>query len=190
MSVFAILLLYWACSGLTLAIWDLTDSTQGWNDGGGPGARPLGRADDLALPANDIGTKLAAAAQAARAAAPGAPLTSIELRAAPAGTQGVVAIGGDTPRTLSFDMQSLALLSSFPAASLANPPTRDVPGSGQAIHNSIKSWHRGNIVGTWGIAVAIFTGLIAITLALSGIWMYFSMWRRRSNGGRRAFFWS
>ncbi|HTP38772.1 MAG TPA: PepSY-associated TM helix domain-containing protein [Steroidobacteraceae bacterium] len=191
MSVVAVLLLYWACSGLTLAIFDATDASQGWNDGGGPGARPLGRTGDIALPARGMGERLAAIASAARALAPDAPLTSIELRSEPDGLRGVVAIGGASPRTLTFDPDGPRLLGSSSAvASLANPPARNVPGSGQAIHNAIKSWHRGNVVGTWGVAVAIFTGLCALVLALSGVWMYFSLWRRRARAGRRAFFWS
>ncbi|MGC3982162.1 MAG: PepSY domain-containing protein [Steroidobacteraceae bacterium] len=192
MTVFAVLFVYWAGSGITLAVFDLTDDKQQWTDGGGPGLRPKLNNDLPVLPAAQVGKQVATAIQAAHAAAPGETLTAVELRMTAAGEQVTVDVGGAQPRTLMFDVSSGALLSTTPIAMAADMASGMAanPVTSRNWHVVLKNWHRGNIVGTWGVGVAMFTGIALLLMTLSGIYLYFSLWRRQRASGRNSFFWS
>lgn len=188
MTVFAVLFVYWAGSGLTLAIWDLTDSTQAWAETGGPGARP--GIDDHAVPlvAESIGSNMALTVKAAHTLLPDAPLTSIEVRMTSSGPRSIVTTGGEDPRSLTFDLQTQALLSN--TAANARQVAAPLLNNRSNMHLRIKDWHRGNIVGDWGVAVALLTGIALLTMLVTGVVLYFSVWNLRRRSGRSSFFWS
>jgi uncharacterized iron-regulated membrane protein len=56
-------------------------------------------------------------------------------------------------------------------------------------HNLLKRLHTGAIVGLSGEALDLLTGLAFVTLATTGILMYFELLRARRRSGRRRWFW-
>jgi uncharacterized iron-regulated membrane protein len=56
-------------------------------------------------------------------------------------------------------------------------------------HQLMKQIHRGDWLGLPGRALDLLAGLSMLFLALSGVAMYFDLWRRRRRGGRAGFFW-
>lgn len=193
MTVFAILFVYWSTSGLTLAIYDLTDAQQGWADGGGPGLRPVVNANHAVLPAESVASSMTAAIATAQRIAPSEPITAVELRQGASGVQASVDIGGAQARTLKLDLLSGVLLTNTPIQRMVGGSPgmgARAPGAPRNLHAAIKDWHRGNIVGLWGVGVAMFTGIALLVMSVTGIWLYFSLWRRRRAVGRSAFFWS
>ncbi len=201
MTVFAVLFVYWSVSGLTLGIYDLADAEQGWSDGGGPGARPTGKPGATPIASEAVGTSVTMAVVAARNLAVSEPITALELRQTESGLQTTIDIGGAQARTLKFDAQG-ALLSTMPAApmgalgAMGGPlggmpmPGMGGPGNGTNFHSVIKNWHRGNIVGDWGVGVALFTGIALLLMIVTGVWLYLNMWQRRRAASRSGFFWS
>lgn len=177
MTVFGILLLYWSLSGLTLAIYDTTDPSQTWAmDGGGTG--PVGSgATYPQLPEADFARLLNIAAAAANAQAPGAPITAMELRSAGGRLQSLVTVTGAHAGVLAFD-------------ALSGAPLSNGGASRGSLHNQLKNWHRGNIVGIAGVLLAIVTGCALLFLIVSGLVVYFLMWKARSRTGRQRLFWA
>jgi uncharacterized iron-regulated membrane protein len=54
----------------------------------------------------------------------------------------------------------------------------------------IKHLHSGETFGPVGVAISIIAGLALMFFAVSGMWMYWQMWRRRVQAGIRGVFWS
>ncbi len=59
-----------------------------------------------------------------------------------------------------------------------------------------KSWegwfkhlHSGETFGPVGTVISILSGFALMFFAVSGLWMYWQMWRRRVAGGRREVLW-
>jgi len=78
------------------------------------------------------------------------------------------------------------------AAPLLKPDCRRAEPS----RNAAKRWegwvkhlHSGESFGPAGTAISIVSGAGVIFFALSGLWMYWQMWRRRVAGNRRQVFW-
>jgi len=133
------------------------------------------------LPEPPLPQQMAAGFAAARAALPGAPITSIELRVQDGVTQAVVVAGSDAARRLTLNADSGALLDNRPALE---------PPAPQSTHDAIKDWHRGNIIGETGVWFNLACGVALLVLCVSGIWIYWQMLQRRQKIGRRGFFWS
>ncbi len=53
-----------------------------------------------------------------------------------------------------------------------------------------KHLHSGETFGPIGTAISIITGFALMFFAVSGLWMYWQMWRRRAANHNRAFYWS
>jgi uncharacterized iron-regulated membrane protein len=186
MTVFITTLSYWVVSGLLMATYDATDTTQVWaREGGGPGARLT----DFAATAAAIPDprELAAGIAAARAAAGAMAIASIDLR-----------MVGDRPR-LQFATASgeRAAIQRFDAASGAPLSERAAEGDPDAAppanlvrRNALKSWHKGNALGLPGQFIGLFTGLGLIALVVTGLLTYLGLWRARRRARRPALFWS
>jgi uncharacterized iron-regulated membrane protein len=52
-----------------------------------------------------------------------------------------------------------------------------------------KHIHSGEYFGPFGIVINIIAGIALLFFAASGMWMYWSMFRRRKNAGQNAIFW-
>jgi uncharacterized iron-regulated membrane protein len=182
MPVFVLLLLYWAGSGLVLQIYDMTDPTHDWAENAGVAFSDSAGGSALADDQPALAAMLASALTDARAALPGA-VSQVEIRAAATGPEAVV-VFGSARRQLVFNADG----SLQPPAARASFGPPGPPGSASA-HNRIKTWHRGNIVGRWGVWVAGLVGIGLVLLIGSGVWLYLQMRQQRMAIGRHGFFW-
>jgi uncharacterized iron-regulated membrane protein len=127
-----------------------------------------------------LGTTLAAV----RADAPEAPVKVLRLRQYAGYLQGVVVTGGSDQRQRVYNAQTGAAMST----SEPGYPPVGFPFGWQA-HQNAKSIHRGDFIGLSGRWMDLIAGLAMIYLSVSGIEMYWSMWRKRRQSGRKALFW-
>lgn len=49
--------------------------------------------------------------------------------------------------------------------------------------------HTGSAMGAFGVIVMLVSSLILLFLAISGGYLYWKMWRQRTNAGRKGLFW-
>jgi hypothetical protein len=186
MTVVVVALSYWIGSGLLMAIYDASDATQVWAiEGGGPGARLT----DAARTARSIPdpASLATPIGAALESVGSMPYASVDLR-----------MVGEMPR-LEFAEASgeRSTMRRF-YADTAAPMTQQVadgetgapPPDNVTKRNTLKAWHRGNIVGLPGQLLGLLVGLSLITLVVTGVVLYFKLWAARRKAGRPGFFWS
>jgi uncharacterized iron-regulated membrane protein len=138
-------------------------------------APPTRAANDLPVPA--LATQLSAGIAAARAAAPEAAITSVELRELDGTPQAVVTLAGTRRRTLLIDTGTGAV----------SPP--EAENNARSLHDSVKAWHRGNIIGTAGIWINALTGVALLVLCVTGVVLYFRMLAQRKKIGRTGLLW-
>ncbi len=172
-----------ATSGTILAISGLGVATNRMlHDGKRPGIT-----GDFSAPMNDIelpemlGTTLASY----NAADPGVPARVVRLRYFAGMPQGVVVTGDAEARQLVFNTDTGRRVS------MSEPgyPNTDVT-FGWQMDETVKQIHRGDMFGLTGRMMDLLAGLSLLYLAASGLVMYFDMWGKRRQKGRRAFFWS
>ncbi|MGC3982013.1 MAG: PepSY-associated TM helix domain-containing protein [Steroidobacteraceae bacterium] len=186
MTVFAVMLVYWTASGLLMAIYDATDGKQVWAiEGGGPGARLTDFATNAApLPDPEsltTGIATAVAAMGERS------IASANLRVVPAGIRLQLAeASGDRDTMGRFFADSGAAMTALQAD---GDPDANVPAY-VTQRNTLKAWHRGNIVGFPGQFLGLFTGLALITLTITGAIVYLQLWKSRRKFGKPGFFWN
>jgi len=186
MTVVVVALSYWVGSGLLMAIYDATDDTQVWAiEGGGPGAR-LTDAARTALAIPDPAT-LAAPIAAALADVGPMPYASVDLR-----------MVGEIPRVEFAEASGERATMHRYYAETAAPMTQQVadgdtgarPPDNVTQRNTLKAWHRGNIIGMPGQVLGLLVGLSLIVLVVTGVVLYFKLWVARRKAGRAGFFWS
>jgi len=185
MTVFVIILLYWVCSGLTMAIYDATDRTQVWAiEGGGPGER-LGDSTRHAASLPDPQT-FASGISAARVSVGDMPVASAELRMVGATARLQFAEASGARST----MRRFYAASGAPMAGDDDESSQPRDAPNVTRRNNLKAWHRGNVAGLPGQFIGLLAGLALIVLGITGIFVYFQLWKARRRSGRRAFFWS
>lgn len=115
---------------------------------------------------------------------PGVAIRRLRVRQFARMAQGVVITDGAEPRQLVYNLTTGA------PASLSEPeyPFSGFP-FGVQMHEDIKRFHRGDLLGMPGRWMNLLSGFALIFLSVSGIVMYLDMWRKRRAGGRRAFIW-
>lgn len=115
----------------------------------------------------------------------GDPIRVLRLRHYGATSQGVV-VSGDRPTAeqLVFDTKTGRRLR---LTEPSYPPT-GFPFGWQA-HQWAKSIHRGDMIGLPGRSMSLLAGFAMVYLSISGIVMYYDMWRKRARSGRRQIFW-
>lgn len=150
---------------------------------GGPAhVRPdmaLSPAQDLQLPA-----MLATTMRAARAEAPGDSFKVVRLRTYAGYSQGVVVTGGDRPQQLVFNART------GDGMTTSEPGYPSVPFPfGWHAHQIAKSIHRGDWFGMTGRWIDLLAGVALSYLSLSGIVLYYQMWRKRRDSGRGKLVW-
>ncbi|MFT3905908.1 MAG: PepSY-associated TM helix domain-containing protein [Steroidobacteraceae bacterium] len=186
MTVFVLTLSYWSVSGVIMALYDATDATQVWAiEGGGPGARLTDKAPAAqsvpapATLASGIDTALRAAARL--------PIASVDYR-----------MTGDIPRLQLAEANGsrdtelrFYAATGEPMTALVADGNPDAPQPANVIlRNTVKMWHRGNVIGLPGQFIGLFTGLALIVLVVTGVWMYLQIWKARRRSGKGAFFWT
>lgn len=179
MTVIIVLLSYWAVTGITLESFDMWDPGHDWTVDSGEhfdammvSRRSPPMADAAFAPALNDGL------QTMRRFAPAAPVTSVALTMANGAPRALFGVPGAGTGQIAVDTgtaaASFVALPSFPA---------------KTTHETIKTLHRGNVLGVWGIFLALASGVSLMFLTITGVWLYFDMMARRSRAGRRGFFW-
>jgi len=184
MTVFGVLLAYWALSGLTMAIYDLTDQNQIWAiEGGGPGTRLTDDAITalgIKPPVSYTPGIITALGQAGTM-----PIASVDLRMVglSARLQFAEANGARATRLRFYADTGAPMTDDVADAVAVDPPNHQ-------FRNWIKSWHRGNIIGFTGQWIGILTGLSLIAMVVTGVYFYFQLWNARRAIGKGGFFWT
>lgn len=191
MTVFIVLLAYWACSGVLMNVYDFVDPAQAWaREGGGPGARSPDRIGDIdllhgaTLTAEQIGPMVTAAVAGAGRLGVGGSVTSVELSAPDDRPRATLLTSGSDRRRLVIDTASGGLLEES-----AIPISPQVV-TAATLHSRIKSWHRGNAMGNVGVVLGFLAGCSLIVMIVTGVGTYIPLLRSRQRSGRRAWFWN
>jgi hypothetical protein len=66
---------------------------------------------------------------------------------------------------------------------------REAPGPMKQWNRFFKHIHSGEYFGPFGIFINMIAGIALLFFAVSGMWMYLSMFRRRQRNGLQGMFW-
>lgn len=179
-TVAAVLLAIVALTGIAIQFEILID------DGSAPalGVAPEFPQDEtgdiayLSLTDDEIAALMATALQAAHRQAPGANIVSAQLRLVrpePIAEIVVAADDNPMPRQLFFLART---------GDIAAQPTLI-----RRIHFYLLGAHRGTLIGPAGTALGIATGIALLILAITGLAIYYHLWRARTQSGRPGVFW-
>lgn len=114
----------------------------------------------------------------------GTPIKVFRLRYYAGYSQGAVVTGEDPPLQHVYDTTNGRELSATePGYPISNFPF------GWRWHQTVKKFHRGDIMGRGGNILEWLSGAALLYLASSGLWMYFDLWRKRANSGKRQIIW-
>jgi uncharacterized iron-regulated membrane protein len=148
--------------------------------------QPAPRVDPSSpLPDASLPAMLRTTLGAYQAAMPDTPARVIRLRFFGGMPQGVIVTGEEEARQLVFNAATGR------RASETEPgyPVTGFPFGWQA-HQVAKSVHRGDFFGLTGRFMDLFSGLAMIYLSISGIAMYYELWRKRRKAGRSGLVWT
>ncbi len=169
-AIAAIFLLVVSTTGVVLQLQKLSGA-DGEAEAEGRGSAPTSLATAMASPVYSV--LIAHTLDAVRDRAPNAPITSVTLRGADKGVEGVVSIPGEPPREIIVDARSGRVISD---ESHEEPLIRRI--------------HSGAILGEPGTILGILWGLALVILSVTGGWVYLDMYRkRRRNSGKSGLFW-
>ena len=116
--------------------------------------------------------------------APLAIVKVVRLRIYGGYRQGIVVTGGDRSQQLVFNADTGRPMSETEAGY----PRVHFPFGWQA-HQWAKGIHRGDFIGLPGRWMDLIAGLALLYLSTSGAVMYWQMWQRRRQGGRKQLLW-
>lgn len=136
------------------------------------------------LPLSQVPAMANATLAAFRAQEPGVPARVMRLRPYYGYLQGVVVTGETVTRQLVYNTAN------GQAMTLEAPgyPDSQFP-FGMNVHEAVKHFHSGYMFGLPARFMVLLSGFALLYLSISGIWMYFDLWRKRRKSGRGAFFW-
>ena len=195
MAVFAVLVaLFISITGITIQSMDLgsilghapaTNSTmQSIREGinGPPNFLVVGKPDYAApaLPANfDYDANLQRLLNAGHRLLPGAPINFVQFRMTGKGPIGQLLSKG---QVYDFDAET--------GQPLGTPtPYKLLPLSTPSPRGLIKNIHRMRYFGIWGVAVDAVAGLLMCAMILSGLYLYFQLYRARARMKRKSVYW-
>jgi len=105
---------------------------------------------------------------------PNASIESVQLRGDREGPQAVIVLDGEPKRQFTVD-------------------TRSGEVTAAEVHDEesfIKRLHSGEVFGEPGVALGVFWGSALLVLAITGLWVYFSMMMKRAKArGKVQVFW-
>lgn len=110
---------------------------------------------------------------AARSRAPGGLIFSVTLRPVGTDVQGIVLLHGDPPRQITVDARTGRVVD-------------DVQQDPDSLMMRI---HTGEILGAPGLVLDAVFGIAMMVLALTGLWVYLDMYRKRRRVGQRRILW-
>ncbi|RVU05909.1 hypothetical protein EOE18_08070 [Novosphingobium umbonatum] len=112
------------------------------------------------------------------------PLRSLRLRNYYGYQQVAVVTGEEVTRQLVFNLANGAPMS----LEAPHYPDSQFP-FGMNVHEWVKHFHSGYLLGVPARVMTLLSGLALLYLTVSGVVIYFDMWRRRRDTGRAGFFW-
>jgi uncharacterized iron-regulated membrane protein len=148
-----------------------------------PRPSPLPPVSTGSLP-SDFNGMLQTSYRAALASHPGSGIAAIQLVVRDGDPKGLVTLGGSAPQTLAFNPVSGA-----PVSDWATGGVQVGNGYYADFHQFVKRLHRGDVFGFRGRYVDIASGLALLYLVISSFLLYFDLYQRRRNTGRKGFFW-
>jgi uncharacterized iron-regulated membrane protein len=116
---------------------------------------------------------------------PGTPIKAIRMRIYGQMKQGVVVTGGARTDQLVFNADNGGPVT----LSEGSYPQSGFP-FGTQVHENIKHFHSGDMFGLPSRLMNLLAGFSLMFLSVSGLTMYFDMWRKRRKTGRTGLFWS
>jgi uncharacterized iron-regulated membrane protein len=141
---------------------------------------------DLSSPLSnaELPAMLHATLTAFRSAHGDAPVKRLRLRYFAGMPQGVVVFGEGEAEQAVYDTHSAREVG-------FSEPNYPPPGQtfGWQVDETAKEIHRGDYFGLTGRAMSLLSGFALLYISVSGAVMYFELWRRRRQGGRKALFW-
>ena len=192
-SIILIVLIYLSVTGLMMQGIDLSQIMRGEQpvDPDLAGAAPAGGSANIltsadktasALPTGlDIGAAVQSTVNSGRAVVGTAPLGFVDLRMQDGKVVGTVQTALQTA-TLDEATGSLVSLKLVPQAQVVTPLDR--------FRYKIKEYHRMTIFGpAWVLWINLVTGVVLFLMAITGLWLYLTMWASRKKQGNRQFFW-
>jgi uncharacterized iron-regulated membrane protein len=114
----------------------------------------------------------------------GTPIKVIRLRIYGQMKQGVVVAGGKRTTQLVFNADTGGPVT----LSEGGYPESGFP-FGTQVHENIKHFHSGDMFGLPSRLMNLCAGFSLMFLSVSGLAMYFDIWRKRRNAGRNGLFW-
>ncbi|MBC2665884.1 PepSY domain-containing protein [Novosphingobium flavum] len=113
------------------------------------------------------------------------PAKVVRLRYFAGMPQGVVVTGENTPDQLVYNAATGRRVS-------LTEPNYPAPGQtfGWQVDETAKKIHRGDAFGISGMWISLLCGFALLYLTVSGAIMYFDLWNRRRQRGKRELFWS
>jgi uncharacterized iron-regulated membrane protein len=184
-TVSAVLILYLVVTGMLMAVSDLGAAYAEWKSP--RTSRPKNPdSADYSSPLKDA--ELAAMTRATIAAFAGGhqgvPIRVFRLRYFAGYPQGAIVTGEDSPVQHVYDTRNGRELSlTEPGYPITNFPF------GWQWHQTVKQFHRGDFFGRGGNWLEWLSGISLLYLSVSGLWMYYGMWRKRANTGRPKIVW-
>jgi uncharacterized iron-regulated membrane protein len=155
--------------------------------GGGPRGGGLRNPLDFILPLRDLEVRqmTAVTMNSMQQLYPALPIKVVRLRTYGQTKQGVVITGGDETNQYVFNADT------GQPASLSEQgyPEGGFP-FGTQVHENIKHLHSGAYFGIPARLMNLFAGFCLTFLSISGLVMYFDMWRKRRNTGKKGLFWA
>lgn len=115
---------------------------------------------------------------------PTLPIKAIRLRTYGETKQGVIISGGDRANQYVFNADT-----GQPASLNEQGYTASGFPFGTQVHENIKHLHSGDYFGIPTRLMNLFAGFSLAFLSLSGLWIYFDMFRKRLKGGRKSPIW-
>ena len=141
---------------------------------------------DVSSPLSDaeLPAMLETTLQAYRSAMPGVGIRVLRLRYFSGMAQGVV---------IADDPDTTQLVFSTAAGRQVSETEPGYPNTGFPLgwqgHETLKRIHRGDYFGMSGRWVEFIAGIAILYLSISGLKMYYDLWRRRRIAGRHGLFW-
>ncbi len=183
--VSCVLIAYLVTTGMLMAISDLGAAYAEWKS---PRAlRPIHPdSGDFSSPLADaeIQPMTAATTAAFERDHHGTQIEVFRLRYYAGYAQGAVVTGETPPQQHVYDTRNGREMSETePGYPISNFPF------GWQWHQTVKKFHRGDIIGLGGNSIEWLGGVALLYLACSGLWMYFDLWRKRAKSGKPQIVW-
>ncbi|MBC2667399.1 PepSY domain-containing protein [Novosphingobium flavum] len=152
---------------------------------GGPRA-PGAFDGDQSKPMTDaeLAPMLATTLKAYESAYPGTGIKVLRLRYFVGYPQGVIVAADKDSSQRVFNARTGAAMKMWEPGY----PDLSFP-TGWDLHQKLKQFHRGDLFGLGGRWLILFAGLSLVYLSLSGVWMWFQLYRKRRGNGRKELFW-